>query len=498
MRHIFLFLALLIYTNIFAGSGTINFVETTVELDSRGKATVKYVVQYHVIEGELHGFYFSGNGKLSIKAFADESYAVDDFGNRYNLSITNVGYDKWDIVLADGKGVANGNVTYVFYFKTNFSEAKYLEYTKTDTGDSLVVFHWSPAQFDESYNMDHYTLKLIFPVQAATDVENLRNYYMGKNIIRTEKWVNEKYLIDYQKTKTGKLQMIFHKTKPGNRYQMLVQIYLPPAWFNLNALSLKSGQNQDKIKDDAYWDEFYAKKAAKKAEKDKSNWWIWILAILTGFYFIVTYKHKSMSKAIRQKDEIDWGKLDWTPPQLTLSHYHIEGKICMDLNPLEAAFYLEIPFKSILSGMIKSLEMRGIISIRRKSPLFAEVKGSPEQFGLDEYETQLYNSLADDGEFSQEELSDLLNLIVKNIQKKAWDCDVEETKKYYRKLMNEWMQKHIPQERQEVFRNQRQNHLWWYWYNMRNRNWNYKDDEDEYWEFNPHELEYDIPVNIDH
>lgn len=147
--------------------------------------------------------------------------------------------------------------------------------------------------------------------------------------------------------------------------------------------------------------------------------------------------------------------------------------------------------------MIKSLECRDIISVQKKSPLFVKVNGIAEQFGLDESETHLLKSLADDGEFSQKELTDLLNLIVKNIQKKAWDCDVEETKKYYRKLMNEWMQKNVPAEKQEAFRKQRQNHLWSYWYYS---NFDYDNEyyDDEYWDFDPHELEYDIPVNIDH
>lgn len=157
---------------------------------------VKYIVQDHVLEGELHGFYFSGNGKLSIKKFSDKSYAIDDFGSRYALNISKVAYDKWDIILAEGKGVSKGNLSYVFYFETDFREAKYLEYTQTDTGDSLIVFQWSPVQFDEAHTMQHYTLKIIFPIQVVSGIENLRDYYMGQNIIRTEKWMNEKYLID--------------------------------------------------------------------------------------------------------------------------------------------------------------------------------------------------------------------------------------------------------------------------------------------------------------
>src|SRR5512147_518799 len=107
MRTFHILIFTLLTLNIFAGSGTINFVECTVDLSSTGNASVSYMVQYQVTSGEMHGFYFSGNDRLAISGFSDESYAVDDKGVHYKLSITEVQSGKWDIILADGAGVSS-------------------------------------------------------------------------------------------------------------------------------------------------------------------------------------------------------------------------------------------------------------------------------------------------------------------------------------------------------------------------------------------------------
>ena len=100
MRNCCILFFMLLTFNLFAGSGTINFVETTVELTKTGEANVAYVVQYKVLSGEMHGFYFQGNERLVIDEFSDESYATDDFGNRYKLDISKVSSDMWDITFS--------------------------------------------------------------------------------------------------------------------------------------------------------------------------------------------------------------------------------------------------------------------------------------------------------------------------------------------------------------------------------------------------------------
>lgn len=85
-------LLLLLCLNSFAGKGLIDFVECQVDLKKDGSCVICYTVRYRVVEGELHGFYFSGNDKLSITGFSDRSYAVDDAGNNYGLDITYIYY----------------------------------------------------------------------------------------------------------------------------------------------------------------------------------------------------------------------------------------------------------------------------------------------------------------------------------------------------------------------------------------------------------------------
>ena len=139
------------------------------------------------------------------------------------------------------------------------------------------------------------------------------------------------------------------------------------------------------------------------------------------FFVIMVSKHRSMITAHKGLDEVRWDKLNWTPPKLVLSSFRKPGKICKSLTPLEAAFYLGLPLKRILS------------SILRESPLQVKVLSQPDLSRLDPYERHFFNSLADDGQLSQEELESLMNLAVKNIQEKAWDCDLEATRKHYQK-----------------------------------------------------------------
>lgn len=147
--------------------------------------------------GTLHGFYFEGNDRLRVRAVSEDAYALDASGTRYRLDISPVGGCKWDIVLADGAGVSSGTLTCVFYFATDFAEAGYLAATTTAEGKKLAVFNWSPVQWDEAAIQDHYTLKILTSHPAPVD-RDIRQYVAANGLILTEKWVNDKFRIDYQ------------------------------------------------------------------------------------------------------------------------------------------------------------------------------------------------------------------------------------------------------------------------------------------------------------
>ncbi|MBD3305455.1 hypothetical protein GF348_03705, partial [candidate division KSB3 bacterium] len=368
---------------VWAGKGEINFVETAVDLHPTGAAVVAYTVQWQVISGELHGFYFQGNDRLRVNKISDQSYAVDSAGNRYALDISNVGGGKWDIILADGQGVASGTVTYVFYFETDFAEADYLAATTTDDGQELVVFNWSPVQWDEAARQDHYTLLILTP-ETLPEGQDPRQYVEAEQLILTEPWVNEKFLIDYQRGPNDRLQLIFHKNAPGNRFDMRTQFYMPAAWFDLPQAeqvptTTPSSKPTPITQEPTLW---------QKLRRDPLLLGMIIIGVV--FSLIAIGKQRSMVSAHKGLDEVRWDNLDWTPPKLVLSNFHKPGKICKDLTFIEAAFYLELPLKRVLSGMLNSMVAEGYLRVYSEEPLRVEILQEPDLDQLDEYERMFY------------------------------------------------------------------------------------------------------------
>jgi hypothetical protein len=229
-----LFLLLLLSFSAHAGKGEIDFVETTVDLKADGSAVVLYQVQWLVTSGEMHGFYFEGNGALKVGMAVDQAGAVDSLGNKFRLDLRKMSGGKWDVLLANGKGVPTGQtVTYNLPFRTNFYSAGYVGETTAEDGRELVYFNWAPAQWDEAGNQDHYTLKILTPYQLPDQQVDPRELVDAEQLVLTESWVNEKYLIDYQRGPNNRLLLVFHKNRPGNRFHMRVQFYLPASWFTL-------------------------------------------------------------------------------------------------------------------------------------------------------------------------------------------------------------------------------------------------------------------------
>ncbi|WP_419597128.1 hypothetical protein, partial [Thiolapillus sp.] len=374
--------------------------------------------------GELHGFYFEGNDKLKVGMAVDQAGAVDSRGNKYRLDIRKLNRGKWDILLANGQGVPQGQtVTFNLPFRTDFHVAGYLGPTTADDGRELVYFNWAPVQWDEAANQDHYTLKILTPYMLPDKQVNPRQVVDSGRLVLTEPWVNEKYLIDYQRGPNNRLLIVFHKNNPGNRYHMRVQFYLPAGWFKLTARPVQRAT------------------AVPGRGESAGNSWLLVLglAVIGAFFGVVKGKQRSMFKAREGLDEIRWENLDWTPPKLILSEFRKPGKVCKDLTPLEAAFYLEIPFKLIVSSMLNSMVLEGFLKIESESPLRVKVLQPPNLHELDEYEQLFYHSLADDGELSQAELEDLMNTAVKKVQLKAWDADIEATQEYYRKQVEDFI-----------------------------------------------------------
>ncbi|MFQ5507340.1 MAG: hypothetical protein ACE5F1_21450 [Planctomycetota bacterium] len=189
-----------------------------------------YTVQWAVLSGELHGFYFRSEDRLRIGMAADTAYALDQNGRRYGLSITPLGGRKWDIVLAGGAGVSSGTVTYFFAFETDFARAGYLAPATSPAGKRLCVFNWSPVQWDEA--REHYTLKVLLPHELGAGA-GPRRYVEENQLVLTERFASEEYRIDYQRGEGGRLRLLFYKERHGNKFEMRTQFYVPAEWFSL-------------------------------------------------------------------------------------------------------------------------------------------------------------------------------------------------------------------------------------------------------------------------
>ncbi|MFA6001954.1 MAG: DUF2207 domain-containing protein, partial [Thermoleophilia bacterium] len=189
-----------------AATGEIDFVETEVDLAKDGSADIAYIVQWRVTSGEFHGFYFQPSEPLEI--ISDSSFASDDSGKTYGIDFTRE-TNRVKVALADNKGVSSGNVTFTYWYSTNLFNAGYVAPTTSPEGKKLVVFNWAPAQWDEAPNQDHYTLSVLTPFVLPAGVDP-RAYVEQNQLVLTEKFMNEDYLIDYQRGADGRLNLVFH------------------------------------------------------------------------------------------------------------------------------------------------------------------------------------------------------------------------------------------------------------------------------------------------
>ena len=113
-------------------------MEVEVHLQGNGKAHVTYRVHWSNTGTDMHGFYLQGTaGKPSFKP----SVAVLPSGRKVPLKIKRAG-NKWDVILAKGRGWGPGEATYVVQYETDLFAAKRVDLT-TKGSESLMVFNWA-------------------------------------------------------------------------------------------------------------------------------------------------------------------------------------------------------------------------------------------------------------------------------------------------------------------------------------------------------------------
>jgi len=218
-----------------AGGFRMNWVESEVILDKDGKAQVSYTVRWTGTGGQLHGFYFEGFQETPVFDSA-KAYAVDNAGRRYGLDIKRLSSTKYDIVLANGEAFSNGEITYFFRYACDLQASGNLTQTIAD-GRKLAVFNWSPVQWDDA--LEHEALVVRYPVELAS--AKVDDAVLAKLNFRTEKFVNERYMIDYPTVANAAGKHIFStrffRKNLDSRYHFQVQVYLDAAPFALDTIA---------------------------------------------------------------------------------------------------------------------------------------------------------------------------------------------------------------------------------------------------------------------
>jgi hypothetical protein len=312
-----------------AGQGRLQFVETEVNLFPDGRASVEYVVRYTVISGEFHGFYFEGFDRLTPIFDRNNASAIDSRGNTYGLDIKKISSDKYDIVLANGIGISSGYVTYRFRFAAGMSEAGYLAHTTAARGQKLIVFNWSPTEWDQP--LEHYTVKVVYPIRYTspqTDRSSIEAELLTRGFA-TERFMNQEYKIDYRLRKVGgeqHIEVLLHKEKARTKYHFRIQQYVDAYVFpEMRAVAAtprgpsRPGQQTSSP----------GRGISAKARKIPSRWILGIGVIITLLMgiFGVSRKHRSMVRAQSELDMVKWVREDWEPPKIELASFRKKGKI---------------------------------------------------------------------------------------------------------------------------------------------------------------------------
>ena len=216
---------------LFGGPGqafaenTIQWVEVALVLDEAGRADVRYQVRWRAT-APMHGFHFQG--ETARPRFENGTAELPD-GRQVPLSITPVESDRWDIVLAGSEAWGPGEATYTFSYQADLAAAGLVALTQRAEGEKLTVFNWSPVEWDQP--LQHHTLTVQLSSVPAPHAGDLTLEEASTTGLRTEPWVNERYLISYRGVSDPPaLWLRFHHENVPAQGRHRVQLYLPAAF----------------------------------------------------------------------------------------------------------------------------------------------------------------------------------------------------------------------------------------------------------------------------
>ena len=278
-----------------------------------------------------------------------------------------------------------------------------------------------------------------YPGESATreEVEEL----LLQNDFATEAWMNVEYLIDYRVEDLNgipRVQVLLHKGEPFTNYKFEIQQYISEELFELSVYESNPPFDENLIDtdpEDPYIPDtgrggYYSDEFEKSATRSVLPFLF--IIILLGTVLFVGRKHRSAVKARLTQKDIQWARSDWAPPTLEVASFRKDGFVAEDLDDVEAAVLIGIPYNTILTVILYKLIEKGYLEEISTEPLrVRQIKGQ-DLTGFPQYEKLMYAAAADE-EFSEQELETILKWLVDTVRAKTWNCDIEATKEYYKK-----------------------------------------------------------------
>ena len=442
-----LFVLLIQPTHIYASEiAHLGFVETDVILFPDGKAIVSYTVRYNLVPGKtMLAFTMEGFDRLEPLFYTGEACVITDDNASHKIDIVYLGGGKYDIINANNQRLGGEHLTYKFRFAADLAQAGYLNRTTSDNGKKLVVFNWAPVKWDEP--MDHYTVTINYPLEyngEASGREEIERF-LAENDFYTEKWMNEEYLIDYRVINlesVNRVQVMLHKDNPGKEYHFRIQQYISENVFNeMPGSSASFDDNTGKV---SYPDGntppvMPGRTGYRRYDEsaDRSALMYALCALFLVTLLAVGKKHRSMIKAHQTLDQVQWARTDWEPPKIEIASFRKEGLIADNLDEFEAALFMGVPYKTILSVILSKLVAQGYLEELSADPLrVRRTDKIPMSSELNEYERMMYEAAAD-GELDEKDVERILQVLADNVRNKTYDCDIEATRKFYQDRMTE-------------------------------------------------------------
>ena len=328
--------------------GKMDWVEVQLALDGDGRAAVTYETRWRT-SGTMHGFYFQG--EAATPRFRGGE-AVIPGGQRVPLAITPAEGNRWDVVLAGGQAWGPGEATYTFSYDADLAAAGLVAVTRPPDGPPLTVFNWSPVEWDEP--LEHETLVVRFTSAPAPRAGTLSLEDAAAAGLRTEPWVNERYLITYRgEGDPPSLWVRFHQDRVPARGSHRVQLYLPSGHFAGVARQAESRLAALRGAEE--------KRQAEARDRLRRRATV-VLPLLLGLGLVslglAGRKLKGLARAQATAPDVLWERDDWEPPRLRLSTFRKPGKVA-ELSDLEALTLLALPFQVILAMVLDLLLARG-------------------------------------------------------------------------------------------------------------------------------------------